>query len=116
MRLNRLALAAAVTFFAVAPVAFAQTTQTTPRPASPPATGSTTGAATRAPVSAAANQYRSEAEAKTGCGADPVVWGNTASHVLHKAGTRYYGKTKSGAYMCEGDATKAGYHEAKNSQ
>jgi hypothetical protein len=34
----------------------------------------------------------------------------------YKAGTRYYGKTKRGAYMCEEAATKAGLHEAKNGQ
>jgi hypothetical protein len=45
-----------------------------------------------------------------------MVWVNTDSGVYHKEGTRYYGKTKSGKYMSEGDAMKAGYHAAKNDQ
>ncbi|MGA8024225.1 MAG: hypothetical protein WB990_14720, partial [Candidatus Acidiferrales bacterium] len=45
-----------------------------------------------------------------------MVWVNTDSGVYHKEGTRYYGKTKSGKYMSEADATKAGYHAAKNDQ
>jgi hypothetical protein len=58
-------------------------------------------------------QYKTEADAKSHCGADQVVWGNTSSHVLHDAGTKYYGKTAHGAYMCKGIAVNAGYHEAK---
>jgi hypothetical protein len=58
-------------------------------------------------------QFKTEADAKSHCGADQVVWGNTSSHVLHDAGTKYYGKTAHGAYMCKGIAVNAGYHEAK---
>jgi hypothetical protein len=42
------------------------------------------------------------------------VWVNTESHVYHKAGSRWYGKTKQGKYMSEQDAIKEGDHEAKN--
>ena len=42
------------------------------------------------------------------------VWVNTESHVYHKAGSRYYGKTKQGKYMSEADAIKEGDHAAKN--
>lgn len=45
-----------------------------------------------------------------------MAWVNTDSGVYHKEGTRYYGKTKSGKYMSEADAMKAGYHAAKNDQ
>ena len=37
-----------------------------------------------------------------------MVWVNTDSHVYHKAGTRWYGKTKKGQYMTEQEAVKAG--------
>jgi len=42
------------------------------------------------------------------------VWVNTESHVYHKAGSRYYGKTKQGKYMSEAEAIKEGDHAAKN--
>ena len=95
-----IAAAGALLFLSTATASLAQTTQRTPIPSTSP--------------SASAQQYKSEAEAKSGCGSDQVVWANTSSHVLHKAGTQYYGKTTHGAYMCESAATKAGYHLAKN--
>jgi hypothetical protein len=57
--------------------------------------------------------YKTEADAKSHCGGDDVVWGNTSSHVLHDPGTKYYGKTKHGGYVCKGMAMNAGYHESK---
>lgn len=36
------------------------------------------------------------------------VWLNTASNVYHCQGTRYYGKTKAGAYMTETEAKAKG--------
>lgn len=61
-----------------------------------------------------AEQFKTEAEAKSACSGQQVVWANTSSHVLHAAGTQYYGKTKHGAYMCENTAMQSGYHMAKN--
>ena len=55
-----------------------------------------------------ANQYASEADARQRCGSDPVVWMNFSSKIYHAAGTRDYGKTKRGAYMCRTDADKSG--------
>ena len=43
-----------------------------------------------------------------------MVWVNTISNVYHKAGSRWYGKTKEGKWMTESDARKAGYKAAKN--
>jgi hypothetical protein len=59
-------------------------------------------------------QFKTETEAKSACGSQRVVWANTSSHVLHAAGSKYYGKTTHGAYMCENTATQSGYHMAKN--
>lgn len=115
MRSNSILISAALVFISAIPASFAQTTQRTPIPSTSPSSSSPSSPTGTASGSAA-TQYKSEAEAKSGCGTDPVVWANTSSHVLHKANTRYYGKTKQGAYMCEGAATKAGYHIAKNEQ
>ena len=43
-----------------------------------------------------------------------MVWVNTKSKVYHFANSRNYGKTKSGAYMCEAQATATGNRAAKN--
>jgi hypothetical protein len=61
-----------------------------------------------------AGQFSTEAEAKARCPTDTVVWVNTKSHVYHYAGTRSYGTTKQGAYMCEADATAAGDRASKS--
>ena len=63
-----------------------------------------------------AGQFASEAEAKARCPGDTVVWVNTKgkSHTYHYPGTRWYGTTKQGAYMCEADAGAAGYHASKS--
>jgi hypothetical protein len=72
------------------------------RPAAPPV-GSTvsTGAA-----SAQEAQYR--------CPGSTVVWVNEHSHIYHFPGTRDYGHTKSGAYMCEAEAQTSGNRAAMN--
>jgi hypothetical protein len=55
-----------------------------------------------------------EAELKARCPSDTIVWVNTKSEVYHFAGTRDYGNTKQGNYMCEMDAKAAGDRAAKN--
>jgi competence protein ComEA len=42
-----------------------------------------------------------------------MVWVNLDSKVYHKEGSRWYGKTKSGKFMSEADAMKAGYSASK---
>jgi hypothetical protein len=67
---------------------------------------------TPAPV---ANQPQApQAPANPGTPGNGQVWVNTESHVYHKAGSRFYGKTKQGKYMSEADAIKEGDHAAKN--
>jgi hypothetical protein len=60
------------------------------------------------------NEFATEAQAKSRCPADTVVWANLPSRIYHFSDTRYYGETKSGAYMCERDALSAGMRAAKN--
>jgi hypothetical protein len=75
------------------------------RPAAAPAAATTpTGA----------NEFATDAQAKARCPADTVVWVNLSSKVYHFAGSKDYGKTKKGAYMCEKDASSQGTRAAKN--
>ena len=77
-------------------------------PASTPA--SNVGAALRA------DQYTTELAARARCPSGAVVWVNTPTGIYHYSGTRYYGQTHRGAYMCEADARAAGYRAARNRQ
>ena len=61
-----------------------------------------------------AGQFTTAAGAQGRCPSDKVVWVNTRSHVYHYAGTRSYGTTKQGAYMCEADANAAGDRASKS--
>ena len=58
-------------------------------------------------------QYATEAEAKTNCQGDAVVWANLRSKVYHDSSSRNYGATKIGAYMCEKESIAAGFHAPK---
>ena len=73
------------------------------------ATGSS-ASSTGSSMHMAAGQFSTEAAAKDSCGSSPVVWVNKSSKVIHPSGDKYYGKTKSGAYMCQNTAEQAGYH------
>jgi len=54
-----------------------------------------------------AGQFADEGSAKARCPSDTVVWVNLPSKIYHFAGTRSYGTTKRGAYMCEKEAIAA---------
>ena len=89
----------------------ARTAAPTPPPASPavkpPATAVT-------PAPTGAGQFATEAQAKSHCPADIVVWVNLKSKKYHFAGYKNYGNTKEGAYMCEKQATGEGFIASKN--
>jgi hypothetical protein len=52
--------------------------------------------------------------AKAHCPSDHVVWLNTSSGIWHAPGTRWYGHTKHGAYVCEKEASAAGDRASLN--
>jgi hypothetical protein len=98
-----------------------KTAPATPAPAaSPPAKPAATAAtpakpaAPGKPAAAAADQFAAESEAKARCPSDTVVWVNLSSKIYHFAGTKDYGKTKRGAYVCEKDTATSGFRAAKD--
>lgn len=103
---------------AAAPSAAPAAPATAAKPVAPPPAAT---AKPRAPASPAASgtpsgvgQFASEAQAKAQCPTDTVVWVNTASGIYHFSGTKDYGTTKKGAYMCEKNTAAAGFRAAKN--
>ena len=94
----------------------AQTPAATPRAPSAPPVSSTVRPApetTGSTASSGPNQFSAEAEAKGHCPSDTVVWVNLRSKIYHYAGHKSYGKTKTGAYMCERDTTAQGMRASK---
>jgi hypothetical protein len=89
-----------------APTPAAQAPAPSPTPAAKPSP-------TAATPPAGADQFQTEAQAKSHCPADLVVWANLTSKIYHFAGYKRYGTTKSGAYMCEKDATAQGFRASK---
>ena len=114
-RIVLLLAAAAVGSLALSAPVLSQTPSATPgaRPTSP-ATTAPVKTPAAAPAPAKVGEYASEAEAKQRCGTDAVVWINPSSHIYHLAGSKDYGKTKRGAYMCKAQAERAGNRAAKN--
>jgi len=70
-------------------------------------------AAPKAKAEPPKGQYTSEAAAKATCLLDTVVWVNLRSKVYHASGSKDYGKTKKGAYMCEKESVAAGFRAPK---
>jgi hypothetical protein len=70
-----------------------------------------------APVTAGSLQlFSSESAAQAHCPRDVVVWLNTNSGIYHEKGMRWYGNTKSGAYVCRKEADAAGNRDTRNGQ
>jgi hypothetical protein len=90
------------------------------QPAATTTTPPTTTAAVKPPKATAAGaptgagQFASDTQAKASCPTDAVVWVNLSSKIYHYSGTKDYGHTKSGAYMCEKDTASQGFRAAKN--
>jgi hypothetical protein len=63
--------------------------------------------ATKSDATLEAGQFADDAAAKARCPTDTVVWVNLPSKIYHFAGTKSYGTTKRGAYMCEKEAVAA---------
>ena len=61
-------------------------------------------------------QFQTKQQAQEHCPQDTVVWLNTNSGVYHFQGQRWYGNTKSGAYVCEKDADRGGDRATRNGQ
>ena len=84
-----------------------QSAPATPQNPTPTTTAAPTPAPTQQPsapkgsATPEAGQFADEASAKAQCPADTVVWVNLPSKIYHFAGTKSYGTTKRGAYMCE---------------
>jgi hypothetical protein len=104
--------APAPTSSAAAPSSTPATTSTpTSKPDSTAAAPPTTPPAAGKPIGA--GQFATEAQAKARCPSDTVVWVNLHSRIYHFSGTKSYGKTKSGAYMCEGETAAQGMRASK---
>ena len=73
---------------------------------------STVGAAGADP----ARYFRNAEGAHRHCRSDTVVWLNIPTHIYHLPGTRWYGATKSGAFVCEREADDEGDRAARNGQ
>jgi hypothetical protein len=86
--------------------------QSATRP-TPPSAAHSSPVKPSAPSTLASNQFSEEGAAKSHCAGEPVVWVNlSGSKAYHVSGDKYYGKTKTGAYMCQKEADQSGYHAA----
>ena len=97
-----------------APAAPAPAPTAAPAGTGPPPTSAAGPAPTTPPNPVGANEFSTEAQAKARCPSDIVVWVNLTSKIYHFSGTKNYGNTKHGAYMCERDTAAAGMRAAQN--
>lgn len=65
-------------------------------------------------IAAPLPEFASQTQAQQHCPADTVVWLNTKSGIYHYQGSRWYGATKHGVYVCEKEAVAAGMRASEN--
>jgi hypothetical protein len=96
----------------MAPLAMAQSSSGTMAPMSPPSSMAPMAHTGKMPK---ADTFTTATAASAHCPGDTVVWSTLSkSKSYHLASSNLYGKTKHGAYICKGDATSYGFHQAKN--
>ena len=72
-------------------------------------------AITLSPAAPLAN-FPTEQAAQTHCRQDTVVWLTLPTGIYHFRGQRWYGATRSGAYVCQTEADKAGMRATRSGQ
>jgi hypothetical protein len=60
--------------------------------------------------------FPTEQSAQAHCPQDTVVWLNLPTMIWHYKGQRWYGRTKSGTYVCEKEAAAAGARSTRNGE
>jgi hypothetical protein len=64
---------------------------------------------------AGSERFTTVAAAQASCPGDTVVWSSfTKGKSFHLSTSRYFGKTKHGAYVCQQAALAAGFHQARS--
>jgi hypothetical protein len=66
--------------------------------------------------SAPLTNFPTEEQAHQHCPADTVVWLNLPTGIYHLRGQRWYGRTNSGAYVCQSEADRGGMRASRNGQ
>ncbi|MGO8917961.1 MAG: hypothetical protein ACLQJR_18825 [Stellaceae bacterium] len=62
-------------------------------------------------------EFDLEATAQKHCPKDVVVWSNVkGGGIFHVKGTKLYGRTSDGGYLCRKEAEGAGWKEYENDQ
>jgi len=77
-------------------------------------TRSTTGLGQSSPPRSRTTGSASAGDVQRNCPGDSVVWANTRSKVYHMSGSRLFGNTKEGTYMCRSQSERMGYRAARN--
>lgn len=74
-----------------------------------PGTNSEAPPVQAAAVNSAVTLFGAARPAQQHCQRDEVVWVNLASGFYHLRDGAYYARTKRGAYVCRGEADRAGF-------